>query len=63
MAGKKIKIKKIKNPINDKKPGEKGFVDIPYEKPSYEEFRTYKAGGGKISKYYSAGGRVITGRD
>jgi len=57
--------KKDKNPINNKKPGEKGFVDIPYEKPSYEEFQSYKAGGGiiKMSKYYSGGGRVYTGRN
>jgi len=52
--------KKDKNPISTKKP-----KDIPYEKPMYEDFQTYKAGGGKIkmSKYYSGGGKVYTGRD
>lgn len=37
------------------------FDRVPYS-PSG---KTYKAGGGKIkmSKYYSAGGRVVTGRD
>jgi hypothetical protein len=32
-------------------------------KKSYKDKATYKMGGGKISKYYSAGGTVITGRD
>ena len=32
-------------------------------KKSYKDKIVHKMGGGKISKYYSAGGTVITGRD
>jgi len=32
-------------------------------KKLYGKKATYKMAGGKISKYYSAGGTVITGRD
>jgi len=35
----------------------------PYAPTGSGGGNNYKAGGGKISKYYSAGGTVITGRD
>ena len=43
---------------------EKTYVGGPrILKPGMKINPKYKMGGGKISKYYSAGGVVITGRD
>jgi len=39
------------------------FNRTPYAPTGSGGGNNYKSGGGKISKYYSAGGTVITGRD
>ena len=71
----KIKIIKIPEGPRDKSLSYDKGVNVGSKAGVYKNTRTpfaptgsaggntYKAGGGKISKYYSAGGVVITGRD
>jgi len=71
----KIKIIKIPEGPRDKSLSYDKGVNVGSKAGVYKNTRTpfaptgsaggntYKAGGGKISKYYSTGGVVITGRD
>jgi len=50
----------VKGPVLTLQKPPKGMSKKDKERLGYA---SYKMGGGKVSKYYSAGGTVITGRD
>ena len=58
----RIKMASDKSMIGKKSTG-KGRNAAPRDVKPFRKKINYKAGGGKMSKYYSGGGTVFTGRD